>query len=120
LADETGTVRVIWFNQPYLAKRLSPNTPIALSGKVEIYKGQKVLYSPQYEFIQSDDLIHTGRLVPVYPLTTGLYPRQVRKLVKDALDLCLPQIEDFPTAGDQKPHGSDGACRGDPAGPLSR
>ncbi|MDD5095381.1 MAG: ATP-dependent DNA helicase RecG, partial [Dehalococcoidia bacterium] len=97
IGDETGTMRAIWFNQPYLAKSLTPNTEIALSGKVDIFKGQKVFQSPQYEFIRSGDLIHTGRLVPVYPLTSGLYPRQVRKAVKDALDLGLSQIvEDLP------------------------
>lgn len=95
VGDETGTVRVIWFNQPYLAKRLSGGTRIALSGRVEIFKHQMVFQSPEYEFLASDDLIHTGRLVPVYPLTSGLYLRQVRKLVKDALDLYLPRVEDF-------------------------
>ena len=95
VGDETGTIRVIWFNQPYLAKRLSPNTQIALSGKVDIFKGQKVFQSPEYEVVESGDLIHTGRLVPVYPLTQGLYPRQVRKVAKEALDACLPQIGDF-------------------------
>jgi len=95
VGDETGTVRVIWFNQPYLAERLSTGTRIALSGKVDLFRDQKVFQSPEYEFLESGDLIHTGRLVPVYPLTQGLYLRQVRKVVKDALDLYLPDIEDF-------------------------
>lgn len=95
VGDETGTVKVIWFNQPYLAKRLSTGTRIALSGEVSIFRDQKVFQSPEYEFLQPRDLIHTGRLVPVYPLTQGLYLRQVRQVVKDALDLYLPHIEDF-------------------------
>jgi ATP-dependent DNA helicase RecG len=95
VGDETGTVRVIWFNQPYLAKRLSTGTRVALSGKVELFRGQKVFQSPEYEFLESGDLIHTGRLVPVYHRTEGLYLRQVRKVVKDVLDLYLPHIEDF-------------------------
>ncbi|MCL0089501.1 ATP-dependent DNA helicase RecG [Dehalococcoidia bacterium] len=95
VGDETGTVRVIWFNQPYLAKRLSTGTRIALSGKVDLFRDQKVFQSPEYEFLESGDLIHTGRLIPVYPLTRGLYLRQVRQVVKDALDLYLPDIEDF-------------------------
>ncbi len=95
VGDETGTVRVIWFNQPYLAKQLKPNTPIALSGRVEVFKGQRVFQSPEYELLRSADLVHTGRLVPVYSLTAGMYRRQVRKAVREALDACLPRMTDF-------------------------
>ena len=95
VADETGTMRVIWFNQPYLAKKLTPGSKIILSGRVSLWRGNKVLQSPEYELVESAELIHTGRLVPIYPLTEGLSQRQVRRLVKENLDLCLPQIEDF-------------------------
>jgi len=40
-------------------------------------------------------LIHTGRLVPLYPLTQGLRPRQVRKLMKGVIDQWAWQVEDF-------------------------
>ena len=95
LADDTGMVRAIWFNQPYLAKRLNTNTQIALSGRVDIFHGQMVFRSPEYEFIDSGSLIHTGRLLPVYPLTSGLYPRQVRNATHNAINTCLGQMDDF-------------------------
>ena len=41
-----------------------------------------------------DDLMHTGRLVPIYPLVDGLYQRTLRGIVKRALDSTLSQIED--------------------------
>ncbi len=94
VGDETGTMRAVWFNQPYLTRKLTPNTQVLLSGKVTLWGGQKALISPEYEFPGSEP-IHAGRLVPVYPLTEGLSPRTVRRVVKQALDSALPGLEDF-------------------------
>ncbi|MBI4181164.1 MAG: ATP-dependent DNA helicase RecG, partial [Chloroflexi bacterium] len=44
------------------------------------------------------ELVHTGRLVPLYPLTRGLHPRQVRKLMKSVVDQWAGQITDFLSA----------------------
>jgi len=95
VGDETGNVRVVWFNQPYLAKRLQTNARIVLSGRVSLFKGRHVFESPEWEFVEDKDLIHTGRLVPVYSLTQGLYPRQVRKLMKEVVDQWAWQVGDF-------------------------
>lgn len=93
--DETGNIRAVWFNQPYLAKNFYTNAQIVLSGKVGEFKNQKVFESPEWELVEDKELIHTGRLVPNYPLTQGLYPRQTRNFVKTALDSCAWQIVDF-------------------------
>jgi ATP-dependent DNA helicase RecG len=95
VGDETGNVRAVWFNQPYLAKRLPTNTRIVLSGRVSLYKGRPVFESPEWELVEDKDLIHTGRLVPVYSLTQGLHPRQVRKLMKEVIDQWGWQVADF-------------------------
>lgn len=95
VGDETGNIRVVWFNQPYLAKRLPANTRIVISGKVSSFKGLKVFESPEWELLKDQELIHTSRLVPIYPLTKGLYPRQVRKWTKEAADGYAWQVSDF-------------------------
>ena len=95
VGDESGNIRVVWFNQPYLAKKLTTNSQIVLSGRVAEFRGRKLFQSPEWELLESDDLVHTGRLVPVYPLTAGLYPRTVRRLVKGTLDRWLPELADF-------------------------
>lgn len=95
VGDETGIVRVVWFNQPWLAKTLRKNAKIVLSGRVEFFKGTKVLEWPEWEFLESDDLTHTGRLVPLYPLTQGLTARPTRRLVKETVDRWADQIPDF-------------------------
>ena len=86
VGDETGTMRVVWFNQPYLADQLKTNDRIVLAGKVTLFNRLKTMESPEWERLGTDDLTHTGRLVPVYPLTQGLSQRQLRRVVKEAVD----------------------------------
>ena len=86
LGDETGNIRAVWFNQPWVGKQLKTNSRIAVSGRVTEFGYRKVFENPEWELIEDKELMHTGRLVPVYQLTQGLYPRQVRSVVKNALD----------------------------------
>jgi ATP-dependent DNA helicase RecG len=95
VGDETGNIRVVWFNQPYLAKKLTTNARIMLSGRVSLFKGRHVFLSPEWELMEGQDLVHTARLVPVYPLTHGLRPRQVRRLMKAFIDRWAGQVPDF-------------------------
>ncbi len=95
VGDQTGTVRVVWFNQPYLARTLAANARIALSGRVGLFKGRKVFESPEWEMLGPEDLTHTGRLVPVYPLTEGLNRRAVRKLMRQVVSEWAPRVAEF-------------------------
>ncbi len=95
VGDETGNVRVVWFNNPYLAKKLTTNTRLVISGRVGLFKGRHVFESPEWELVEDKELIHVGRLVPLYPLTQGLRPRQVRKLMKQVVDQWAWQLADF-------------------------
>ncbi len=95
LGDDTGNIRAVWFNQPFLAKKFPTNAQLVISGKWSVYRGSRVFESPEWELIEEKELIHTGRLVPVYPLTYGLYPRQMRNLVKRVIDSWLERVDDF-------------------------
>ena len=96
VGDETGNIKVVWFGQGYLAKLLKPNSRVAISGRVDVYKGRMQFQSPEFELLdRSESLIHTGRLVPVYPLTEGLSPRRLRNIVWQALERWSPLLEDF-------------------------
>ena len=94
VGDETGTMRVVWFNQPYLAEQLKTNDRIVLAGKVTLFNRLKTMESPEWERLQTDDLTHTGRLVPVYPLTQGLSQRQLRRAVKEAVGRFAGLVKD--------------------------
>ena len=95
VGDETGNVRIVWFNNPYLAKQLTTNAQVVISGRVSLFNGRHVFESPEWELVGDEDLIHTGRLVPLYSLTRGLHPRQIRKLMKGFIDQWAWQMEDF-------------------------
>ena len=92
IADDTGSVQAIWFN-PYLARQLHPGLPIAVSGRIERQRGTLVLRNPEWELLDAE-MLHTGRLVPIYPLTRGLYQKQVRTLTRMALDAAAHLIVD--------------------------
>ena len=96
LGDETGNFRTIWFNQPYLARSLTPGSQLVISDRAEVFRGQIVFKSPEYEFLREQaELVHTGRLVPVYPSTDGLPQRTLRRVVKEALDSSLKKVDEF-------------------------
>jgi ATP-dependent DNA helicase RecG len=95
VGDETGNIRAVWFNNPYVAKSLPTNARVVLSGRVRLFGGRYVFESPEWELLEDKELVHTGRLVPLYSLTQGLKPRQVRKLMKAVVDRFAGQVADF-------------------------
>ena len=93
LGDGTGSIEASWFNQPHLGKRFTVGHEIVISGRVDEYLGRLVFTSPEWEPLQRE-LLHTGRLVPVYPLTNGMRARWLRGLIKNTLDSWIPCVED--------------------------
>lgn len=84
ISDETGSIKVTWFNLGYVAESLKKGEEVLLSGKVNQYKNLLQLTNPIYEKVAKDH-IHTGRLVPVYRLSDAIYPKTFRSLVHAAL-----------------------------------
>lgn len=71
LTDDTGQIRLIWFNQRFVAQTLQEGIAIRVSGKVTRDSKGLLMQNPAFER-SSRDATHTGRLVPVYPETAGL------------------------------------------------
>jgi len=95
VSDETGSLKVVWFNQGYLAKSLTVGDELFLAGAAEIYKGKLQLTNPVYEKV-SDFPVHTSRLVPVYHLKSGIYPKTLRNLIKTILPLADELTDELP------------------------
>ncbi|MDV2989980.1 MAG: ATP-dependent DNA helicase RecG [Dehalogenimonas sp.] len=95
VGDDTGNIRALWFNNPYLLRQIHANDRLVLSGKITVFKGTLVFESPEWEKLENKELVHTGRLAPVYPLTAGLYPRMVRRLMKETVDGFAPSLVDY-------------------------
>ncbi|MBN1178760.1 MAG: ATP-dependent DNA helicase RecG [Anaerolineae bacterium] len=104
LADGTGMMEATWFNQPYLAEQIKAGVQIVVSGKVDEYLGRFCFVSPEWEPLRKD-LLHTGRLVPVYPLTEGLGARWMRQLIKRTVDHWAPRLPEHLPAAVMEAHG---------------
>lgn len=87
ISDATGSLRAVWFNQPFIAKNLKQGEIVFLSGKVKNDMLGVELVNPAYERAEAKDTSHTARLVPIYPLTEGLTQKQIRFLIKQTLPL---------------------------------
>jgi len=94
--DDTAKVKIIWFNQPYIAKSLKEDDFVCLAGKISLFKEGIYLNNPSYEkindFGENEDLTHTGRIVPVYPETRGVTSRWLRYVIKPLLYRFSEQI----------------------------
>ncbi|HUJ79530.1 MAG TPA: ATP-dependent DNA helicase RecG [Nitrospiria bacterium] len=89
--DGTGLLSAKWFNQPYLERYFHVGKRLILTGRPRLnpYGGPRYLMeSPQYEVIdrRGDELIHSGRIVPVYHETKGLSSRAIRVIMRRTLD----------------------------------
>jgi len=85
ISDESDTIKIIWFNQPFLTRTLKVGDRISLAGRVSENHGQLAMISPLYEKVYSEDLIHTKGLVPNYHLTADLSQKQIRSLIKQVI-----------------------------------
>jgi ATP-dependent DNA helicase RecG len=93
-ADETGRVRIMWFNQPYISQTLAAGDVVFLSGKITLDHLGPIMLSPSFERATIDAERSSARLAALYPLTQGLTQKTLRSLV--ALTLPLTEtIRDF-------------------------
>jgi len=84
--DDSGAIRVVWFNQPYLTNTLKKGDQVCLAGKTSLAEEGIFLSNPAYEKIGSKTgLTHTGRIIPIYPETEGLSSRWLRFIIKPLL-----------------------------------
>ncbi len=93
IGDASGMMRCLWFNQPWVAKQLPVNAEIVVAGRVSARDGRPQFDNPEWE-PWSDDLLHTGRIVPIYPLTAGLQNRTVRRIMREAIDAYVARLPD--------------------------
>ncbi len=91
LSDETGSIKAVWFNQPFITKQLARGDTVYLAGKAELDEYGLHLSSPTYEKEKSQQT-HTARIVPLYALTENLTAKQLRYAIK----LVLPVAKMIP------------------------
>ena len=87
LEDDTGSIEATWFGRRYIERRLHPGDHVIVSGKVKHFGRKRTLDNPDFQPEGRDDeLLHVGRIVPVYRLTAGLTANRLRVAIREALD----------------------------------
>ncbi len=93
VSDKSGSLRVTWFNQPWIAQQLGKAKQVVLSGTIEQYLGRLTMNNPEWEPLTEKQL-HTNRIVPVYPLTRDLTQKWLRGLIHDQVKVYTPFLDD--------------------------
>ena len=88
VADKTGQINLLWFNQPYLSKNFKIGDTYSFAGAISIFQNKKTIISPvsgQY---------HTGKIIAIYPETSGLTSNWFRKTIQNFLPKLLFNISE--------------------------
>lgn len=95
LGDATGTLPMTFFNQPFLQRQLKVGSQISISGRIDQERNSnRLTFSrPVWEPL-TKELLHTLRIVPVYPQTEGVTSRWLRQLLNKPVDYWADKIPD--------------------------
>lgn len=85
-SDTTGSVRLIWFNQPYRAAGLKHDNEYYVSGEFALRRQRLSIQNPSIELVENFP-VSTARIVPIYRETKGIKSHQIRKLLREAKSL---------------------------------
>ncbi|MBL7049141.1 MAG: ATP-dependent DNA helicase RecG [Nitrospira sp.] len=99
IADDTGSIKAKWFNQPFLKRYFPIGSKVLLSGIVKgnmFAGGELEMENPDYELIGGSDVnIHAARIVPVYKATEGITPKQVRVFMFEVVSEYSSLIDEY-------------------------
>lgn len=89
--DNSGSITLIWFNQPYLSKNIEIGNTFSFAGVVTLYQNKKTIIAPEY------GSFNTGKIIAVYPETSGLTSKWFRKTIQTNLNnLIQASVENLP------------------------
>lgn len=86
--DESGTLTILWFNQPYLASLIHEGDRISLAGTLSFFGQTKAMIAPLWEsWNPHGENTATSGIIPVYPATDGVTSRWIRDRIRSLLSL---------------------------------
>ena len=87
LHDETGEIEATWFGRRFIERRLRKGQEIVVSGRLKRFGRRWTIDNPEFQVVEGDaEVLHAGRIVPVYRLTAGLTAARLRVAIREALD----------------------------------
>ncbi|NEJ23140.1 ATP-dependent DNA helicase RecG [Rhizobium leguminosarum] len=93
LHDETGELTLVFFRgqAAWLEKQLPVDAEVTVSGKIDWFNGRASMVHPDY-IVSADEAESLPLVEPIYPLTAGLSPKTLRKII----DAGLPRFPELP------------------------
>ena len=95
--DDTGAIRVIWFNMPWLADKLRPGLTVRVTGRAAQHRDLLQMVNPRWEVVDaaaSTPAKRPERYRPVYPASDDLPSWQIERAVGEVLDGVLADLDD--------------------------
>jgi len=89
VADKTGQINLLWFNQPYLSKNFKVGDTYSFAGTVSLFQNKKTIIAPvsgQY---------NTGKIIAIYPETSGLTSNWFRRTIQNLLSQLTKDIKEI-------------------------
>ncbi|OFW67404.1 MAG: ATP-dependent DNA helicase RecG [Actinobacteria bacterium RBG_16_68_21] len=97
VSDTSGTLTVVWFNQPFRERQLAVGSEVALSGKVDRFRGRLQMNAPDVDVLEGPaESLTTGRVMPVHPTVGGVGPGYLRRAIHNALGRARPLGDPVP------------------------
>src|SRR3990170_6379999 len=86
LEDDTGSIDATWFGRRFIERRLHLGGEVVVSGRVKHFARKLTFDNPEFQAVagDEDEVLHAGRIVPVYPLTAGLTAARLRTAIREA------------------------------------
>jgi ATP-dependent DNA helicase RecG len=91
VSDDTGSMKVTFFNQPWLERRYRPGTRLLLTGKYQGHRGFRV-----NEHAETGELVATGEDMATYPASDGLSSVQIAALAHEHRQTARDVLEPLP------------------------
>jgi ATP-dependent DNA helicase RecG len=97
IADDSASIKVVWFNQLFREKQLPAGTQVALSGTVEQFRGALQMANPAVDVLNDErEALVTGRIVPIYPQVGDVKTGHFRRAIHSALARSRPMPDPIP------------------------
>ncbi len=93
VSDETGKMEMLWFNQSYMKNQLIKGEMYYFTGNVSNKYNKLAMLSPKIQ--KQNQFSEDMEIIPIYPSTSKLSQNIILKTVKNAMDLCLNEIEEI-------------------------
>ena len=90
--DDTASCVITWFNQKYLKEKFIYGKVYTFYGKIENKNRIFQMKSPVFDESGIDK--NTGRIIPIYPLTSKLSQNTLRKIIENGIDEVYGSLEE--------------------------